>query len=104
MKDLEYCRLFAIVKPGFYPSKAIEKSNESAFARDNMATIKMESMVAQLDQITLKNQFANVYKAKLIELTSYKLQSQKVVAEDVLDLGLCRRCRDLSQWTGWPSG
>ena len=51
-----------------------------------MATIKMESMVAQLDQITLKNQFANVYKAKLIELTSNKLQSQKVVAEDVLDL------------------
>ena len=51
-----------------------------------MATIQMESMVAQLDQITLKNQFANVYKAKLIELTSYKLQSQKVVAEDVLDL------------------
>ena len=42
------------------------------FARDNMATIKMESVVAQPDQITLKDQFANAYKAKLIELTSNK--------------------------------
>ena len=80
------------------------------FARDNMATIKMESVVAQPDQITLKDQFANAYKAKLIELTSNKFQNEKVVAEDDLDLdwrgrgGLCRRCRDLSQWTGWPAG
>ena len=42
------------------------------FARDNMATFKMESMADQLDQITLTDQFANAYKAKLIELTLSK--------------------------------
>ena len=56
------------------------------FARDNMATFKMESMADQLDQITLTDQFANAYKAKLIELTLSKQQNQKVVAQDALGL------------------